>query len=328
VRTKFTAVLCMGALACRSSTEEITLERTNGVVVERVRYPSDGKTVEALVCRPDDPERHPLLLRNHGGFHGLANERTDGICRALARAGYVVAGSSYRGEDSSQGKVEVCLGEVSDVQRLLTFLKAKPWVDPGRVVALGASHGGCITLELALREPSLRAAVDFFGVGDWAALDVFWHGQLEGTCPGDDQTCRAQRRQLLARLEGATGGSPTEESDAFRARSPLMRLGSVSVPLLFLHGAADVLVPLEQTCRKRSVLEAAGKAVLTWRLDAQLRPVVGPSCGGDSRHDPLPVSWKGVSRALVIYEGQDHGFNGPAALHAWEITQGFLRDHL
>jgi dipeptidyl aminopeptidase/acylaminoacyl peptidase len=299
-------------------------------LVQTIRYLSDGKEIEALVCRPDDGERHPLLLRNHGGFRGLANERKDGLCQGLAQRGYVVAGSSYRGEDSSQGDIEVCLGEVTDVQRLLASLRTKPWVDPQRVVAVGGSHGGCVTLELAVREPSLRAAVDFFGVGDWGALDRHWRAQLEGQapCEHDMNLCRSSRRELLGVLEGAAGGNADERAEAFRARSPVFRLGPVQVPLLFFHGTDDWVVPLEQTCQKRTALEAVGNSVATWRLNAQLKPVTGAPCGGPLQGGPLPAKWNNIPRALVVYEGQGHGFSQNVAVHAWETSLTFLHDHL
>ena len=54
--------------------------------------------------------------------------------------------------------------ELSDVRGGLAFLRGCPEVDARRIAAAGHSFGGLLTLLLAEREPSLRAAI-VFGAG-------------------------------------------------------------------------------------------------------------------------------------------------------------------
>src|SRR5579863_1876805 len=158
-------------------TDNLLYVTDGGVRVEQVTYMSGSLAINGEVCLPNDAFPHPLVMYNHGGFQGLGGYG-DPFCVGLAGAGYVVGASSYRGEDGSGGQVEVCLGEVTDVRNMMSVLKAQPYVTPSRVAALGASHGGCITTALAIQEPTLKAAIDFFGPSDLPALYTFWENEL------------------------------------------------------------------------------------------------------------------------------------------------------
>jgi dipeptidyl aminopeptidase/acylaminoacyl peptidase len=316
--------------------------------VEKVTYSSDGLSVQGQICRPDDAVPHALIMVNHGGFEGNGNETFTGnleaesFCLNGARLGFVIAESSYRGEDDSEGDVEVCLGEVDDVVAMLDVMRREPYVDPDRVGAFGGSHGGCITTSLALREPTLRAAVDFFGPSDFSALTTWWHEQLDQDEPAPfcapvlgTSPCTIVHQTLVGVLEGATGGPPSASTEAaYRTRSPIHRMGELKVPMAFFQGTDDYLVNLEQTCKKRAALTAAGKTPLSWYLDGAMTPR-SPSgvCGGDFRTDPVPdtasmAAWSGDGPYVFIYEGQGHAITGAANTQATTIALRFLFAHL
>ena len=303
-------------------------ERSAGVVIENVAYLSGALTIRGQVCRPDDERPHPVILRNHGGFAGLGGDDADALCRALAAAGYVVASSSYRGEDGSDGNVEACLGEVDDVEAMMDALETQPYVVPDRFAAIGASHGGCITLELAVRRPTLKAAVDFFGFGDMTSLFGFWQRQLQqgepSPCPlGAEATCGATHAALIELLTSLTGGAPPAPDSAYENRSPVMRLGSIQVPLLILHGTGDYVVDMAQACAKRAALEAAGKEVDAFYLDAQLVPRSPDLCGGRFASTPPAAPLQ-----FVLFEGEGHGFTDPAGAYAWTAALAFVLTRL
>src|SRR5690349_20713989 len=90
----------------------------DAVLTEAVTYRSDGLLIHGQVCRPKGDGPYPVIVYNHGGFQGLGIDPQAGNCVDSATGGYVWIGSSYRGEDGSEGEIEVCLGEVTDVLRM------------------------------------------------------------------------------------------------------------------------------------------------------------------------------------------------------------------
>lgn len=315
--------------------ETTTLE-AGSVVVERVAYRSGSLRVYGEVCRPLAPGPAPVIVWLHGGFAGLGDgERA--FCRGAAAGGYVVATPSYRGEDGSDGDVEVCLGEVDDAQAMIAVLRTAPYVAADRLAVIGASHGGCIALALAVREPSLKAAVDLYGPSDWSSLATWWQAQIDGGEPfcaavgASTTACESVHRDLRDRLVTATGGTPTTAAAAYVARSPAARVGQLDVPLLIIHGEDDWFVTLDQSCEVRLALEAAGRAAQAWFLDPSLQPLPASDpragyCGGFTQ-GALPSTLDGDTYWLV-YQRQGHGFTGTGADHASALFLRFVTDRL
>jgi pimeloyl-ACP methyl ester carboxylesterase len=304
-----------------------------GIIVEKVSYRASGLKVWAEIFRPENTTHRTLLLWNHGGFAGLAEgDRT--ICRRLAADwGFVVAASYYRGEGGSEGVIEACKGEVDDVEALLIALKQEPYVDPDKIGVLGASHGGCVTLSVATRRPEVRVAVDMAGPSDWAALYNWMADQVargEPFCAQIGRTdCKKLHQDMMQQLRAGLGGTPAQVPNAYAERSPIQRLGSLSVPTLFLHGTDDVLVNLDQTCLKRTVLGNAGRAPGAWNIDSSLHEKPsGTACGGGFRSSSVFLGVLAETNALVIYEGQGHELKDTSRNHVIGVITAFLLPHL
>jgi pimeloyl-ACP methyl ester carboxylesterase len=305
---------------------------TGGIIVEKVSYLSGGLKIWAEITRPDNVTHRTLLLWNHGGFSGLYDgDRT--FCRRLAELGFVVAASYYRGEGGSQGTVEACKGEIDDVQALLAALKQEAYVDPTHVGALGASHGGCITLSLAIRQPDMRVAVDVAGPADWAALYNWMSGQVargEPFCAQIGRTdCLALHQDMLGQMVTGFGGTPAQVPSTYAERSPVYRLGELTVPTLFIQGTDDVIVNLDQTCAKRAALSDAGRAPGAWYIDRSLHEnASGTACGGNFRSSSVFLGVIAETNALVIYQGKGHEITDTARDHVLGVVGVFLAAHL
>ena len=90
-------------------------------------------------------------------------------------------------------------------------------------------------------------------------------------------------------LDGLVGPLPEAEA-VYEERSPLGRIDSLSVPVLLLQGADDPVVPPAQAYAMRDALAA-----------------------------------QGISHALVVYEGESHGFRRAETIqHALESELSFL----
>jgi dienelactone hydrolase len=300
---------------------EVTTD-DGAIVIERVSYRSEGLLIVGQVCRPAGAGPFPVLISNHGGFSGLVGDWNGGSCADGARNGFVVVMSSYRGEDGSEGEVEVCLGEVTDVLVMTDIALAQPYADADRVLMLGGSHGGCITLRAVQRGAPVHGAVDIFGPTDLATNYAFWVDQVAAGGP-----YVAFQQMLIDLLEDVTGGTPAQVPDAYAARSPLAFADDLpaGVPVMMVHGVIDPLVPPGQSC----ALAAAVAGVQSFHLDgAQLETTTAPagceSSGVTWLAGPRPQpGWPG-SRYLVVYDGVGHDFNGAGGMTMVTDSLSFL----
>lgn len=284
---------------------------TATVVIEKVAYRSGALRIVGQVCRPAAAGRHPVMVINHGGVEGLGDEWNGGTCRnAAEQRGYVVIESSYRGEDGSEGAVELCLGEVDDVLAMLDVTLAQPYADPRRVVMWGGSHGGCVTTRAFQRDAPVHAAAAVFGPTDLAATFAFWQEQVAAGVPQVQVY-----RTLIDVARRAAGGTPAQAPTAYAARSPVRfaaDLARRTEPFLLVHGVLDPLVPASESC----ALAAQAGGFASWHFTAAPEiavPVPPPGCAD------APLAWSAAARPtgwpgpryLLIYDGASHGFEGP-----------------
>ncbi len=153
---------------------------------------NEGLELRGLLWRPEGAGPFPAVLFNHGSGRTLDEVTARG---AGLRLGPLFAGHGYvflllfrRGSGLSEhqgtipgdtlarvlaaGRVEARNelqlrllegSQLSDAMAGLTFLRARPDVDRRRVAVIGHSFGGALTLLMAERDSTLRAAVDFAG---------------------------------------------------------------------------------------------------------------------------------------------------------------------
>lgn len=199
------------------------------MVCERLTYGSDGLKVIAYLWRPARlaaKARLPLLLFNRGGALEDSKLRANtqfGFDR-FVKAGYVVLGSQYRGNDGGEGREEIGGADLHDVLNLLKLGKALPYVDTDNVFALGYSRGAMMTLL------SLRGATPFN-----AAALVGAPTDLARALANPQGNSLSLFRKLIPAFDA---GPET----ALRARSALYWADEISTPLLLLQGGADPMV--------------------------------------------------------------------------------------
>jgi carboxymethylenebutenolidase len=162
---------------------------------------SGALRLRGLLWRPLGRGPFPAVLFNHGGGQTRAtasdeHHRARGAAElgpVFARHGYVLLFLFRRGSGLSAGqgtysgdlrerelatrgqeahdRLQVQLlesDELNDALAGLAFLRALPEVDARRVALAGHSFGGSLTLLVAERDSTLRAAVDFAGAaGSW-----------------------------------------------------------------------------------------------------------------------------------------------------------------
>lgn len=220
-------------------------EKNADVVVYDIVYWSGGLKVKGKLFESvkKSKKKLPGVVFNHGGVGGVPNP-TVARCKELAKHGYVAIAPSYRGEDGSEGEIEVAAGEVDDVINAVSVLRAWPGVDAGRIGMAGTSHGGIITL-LAIERMDLRAAVCAYGVTNTTT----WYKYLvdNGFDVGDPLSVKVY------------GKGPSDKPDAFSSRSPVLHVDRIKTPLLLMYGELDKTVPVSQGVEMADAMKAARK---------------------------------------------------------------------
>lgn len=206
----------------------------------RLDYGTDPAQFGELTL-PSVGEVRGTVVVIHGGFwrsrHGLELGRP--LAATLAAAGFAAWNIEYRRVGTGGGWPTT----FDDVAAAVDLLAGQDWLDPDRVVALGHSAGGHLAAWLAARPglPSgvpgadprvrLRGAVSQAGVLD--LVDAARNGVGSGA------------------VEDLMGAGP------YDLASPAERL-PVGVPVVCVHGDADVNVPLRQSERYVAAAQAAG----------------------------------------------------------------------
>ena len=135
--------------------------QTSSVLEEAVYFSAsiDGRAyrLEAVVFRPNDNERHPLVVMSHGR-PGISDRLNDSafitgptpVCRALAAEGIAVVLFVRRGYLRSEGPnadlsgtaVETGLAVASEYRAAVAYWREQSFAIRDKVVLMGHSHSG------------------------------------------------------------------------------------------------------------------------------------------------------------------------------------------
>lgn len=196
-----------------------------------VTYASDGHIVSGYVVQPKPDTsggKRPLLVYNRGGNRDFGSIDSLQLFRKLlplAKAGYVVVASQYRGDaDEFGGK------DVDDVMHLIDLSIALPGVDAGHIFMLGESRGAMMSYLVARQRTDITAMATVGGATDLLA-GLEWRPEMERVY-----------RALIP-------GYDTNKQAALQARSALRWAEQLpaDMPVLLLHGEADDRVNVEDS---------------------------------------------------------------------------------
>jgi dipeptidyl aminopeptidase/acylaminoacyl peptidase len=227
-------------------------------------YLSDGLKIYALLTVPrgEKPAAGwPVIVFNHGFIPPdvyRTTERYVAYVDNLARAGYIVFRSDYRGHGDSEGEAGGAYSSpdyVVDVLNAVAAMKRFPEADPDRIGMWGHSMGGYITLRSMVVSPDIKAGVIWGGVvGSYADLLAHWRPQPTPG-PGVTPTPRRGWRGSFIELYG----SPEENPEFWDSISANTYLADISGPVQLHHGEADSSVPVVLSEILYEELQAAGK---------------------------------------------------------------------
>lgn len=134
------------------------------VKVSGITYWSDSLKVKGFILQPKKTGHYPSIIYNRGGslnYGSLTHHVSSvglGELALLAKAGYVVIASQYRGNGGGEGKEEYMGKDLNDVLNLFGVLEQIPEADHQNVGIFGWSRGGATTFRILLKHQKFKAA--------------------------------------------------------------------------------------------------------------------------------------------------------------------------
>ena len=137
---------------------------------EVLHIPSNGVAINGIAYVPAGPGPHPTALLLHGM---PGNEKNLDLAQAMRRAGWLVVAFNYRGSWGSPGAFHFAQ-TFEDTDAVLAWLRTpevsyKLGVDPKRLVIVGHSMGGWISLHTLAHDKGLLGAA-LISPGDLALI--------------------------------------------------------------------------------------------------------------------------------------------------------------
>ena len=236
-----------------------------------VSYRSDGLKIYALMTVPNGEKPAtgwPVIIFNHGFIPPdvyRTTERYVAYVDLIARSGYIVFRSDYRGHDQSEGQARGAYGApdyVVDVLNGLASMKRYPDADPNRIGMWGHSMGGYITLRSMVISKDIKAGVIWGGVvASYPDLLTRWRrGPNAEATPTPSP--RSWRFSLIQEY-----GSPEENPAFWNSISANSYLKDLSGPIQLHHSTTDEEVPLEFSESLFSQMLDAGKYVEFYKYE-------------------------------------------------------------
>lgn len=161
---------------------------------ETITFKSGTETISAFLAKPDGPGPFPgvIVLHEWWGLDGWIKDQA----RALAKEGYAtLALDLYRGKVTAkeQEAHQHMMGtptdrQIRDIKAGFAYLGARKDVVRSRIGAVGWCMGGRNTFSLAVEEPTLAAAVVYYGAPPTEPASIAKiKAPMLGNFGGDDQ---------------------------------------------------------------------------------------------------------------------------------------------
>ena len=214
-----------------------------------VHYPSrDGKwTISAFVYAPYNLPRnaqHPAIVYVHGGPAAQTVNSFNRFVQYVANQGYIVIAPNYRGstgygkEFQQANLFDMGGGDLQDVLAAADWIKQTGYIDPKKLILMGGSYGGYMTMMGVTKAPELWAA------GVPIVPFVNWFTEIQNEDP------------VLQQWDLATMGDLEKDKARYQERSPINFVDQIKAPLLLLAGGHDPRCPKTES---QQVVEAIKK---------------------------------------------------------------------
>ena len=217
-------------------------------------YPSrDGKwQISAFVYVPHNAPRdhtHPAIVYIHGGPTSQTVNSFNRVIQYLANQGYLVIAPNYRGSTGygkqfmDANRFDMGGGDLEDALAAAAWIQQTGYVDPRKLVVMGGSYGGYMTMMALAKAPELWAA----GVPIVPFVNWFTEVQNEDA--------------LLHEYDLATMGDPVKNKALWEDRSPINFVDRIKAPVMLLAGGNDPRCPKSEAQQVADAIKKRGGTV-------------------------------------------------------------------
>lgn len=202
--------------------------------------------------------KRPVIINIHGGPEGQSMASSIGSSNYFTNEmGVAMIYPNVRGS-SGFGKTFIAadnwdlrMNSVKDIGSLLDWIAKQPELDKDRIMIMGGSYGGFMTLATAYEyADKIRCSVDIVGISDFNTF-------LKNT---------EEYRRDLRRVEYGDERIP-KMAEFFTKIAPLNNIDKIKKPMFIIQGTNDPRVPVTEAVQMRDKLKAQGKTV--WYLEAK-----------------------------------------------------------
>jgi len=144
------------------------------IQVYGITYISDGLKVNGFMVTPKKEGRYPCVIYNRGGnrnFGSLVAASGAITLGKIAKEGYVVIASQYRGNVGGEGKEEFGGKDVNDVLNLIDVLEEVDKANTDKIAMYGWSRGGMMTFIALTQTNKIKAAIVGGAPSDLTEID-------------------------------------------------------------------------------------------------------------------------------------------------------------
>lgn len=203
--------------------------------IKDVVLDGDGVTLAARHYFPTNGSHAPAIIVGPGGIGNGLLDSIDWLASRLAAAGFHTLSITWRSGSP--------IDDPRDVRLAYDWLQHQPTVLPHSTAVIGMSRGGMSALRAAALVPELRAVASF-----GSPTDLLQH--VRGVAP-----YAPSRYDLLCQW---LGGTPDGNRAFYEEVQPISHAANIRQPVLGIHGAFDMHVPVEQTIWMNEALKRHG----------------------------------------------------------------------
>ncbi len=180
---------------------------------------------------------------------GKSRQITHALVAGVRAQGYIVIAPNYRGstgygkEFQQANLFDMGGGDLQDVLAAADWIKQTGYVDPKKLILMGGSYGGYMTMMGVTKAPDVWAG------GVPIVPFVNWFTEIENEDP------------VLQQSDLATMGDPVKNKALFEDRSPINFIDRVKAPLLLLAGGHDPRCPKTEAQQVVDAIKKRGGVV-------------------------------------------------------------------